>query len=261
MRVQGKVALVAGAGMMGPPGGKLGNGRAAAVLLAKEGARVVAADKSREAAEATVAVIKGNGGEAVAIQGDVSKETDARRMVEATLEHYGKLDILDNNVGIFLSRDIIDMSEEEWDHIMAVNVKGIFLMSKHAIKVMMNSGGGTIVNISTIWAQQPSPGAAAYNTSKAAVMALTKCMAVEYAPYGIRVNCVVPAVIDTPLFDSVVTPEGKEKRLERIPLKRFGLAEEVAQAVLFFASDESAYTTGETLLVDGGMMAGYPRFF
>jgi len=261
MRVEGKVALVAGAGMMGPSRGRLGNGRAAAVLLAKEGARVVAADKSLEAAEATVAVIKENGGEAVAIQGDVSKETDARRMVEATLEHYGKLDILDNNVGIFLSRDIIDMSEEEWDHIMAVNVKGIFLMSKHAIKVMMNSGGGTIVNISTIWAQQPSPGTAAYNTSKAAVVALTKCMAVEYAPYGIRVNCVVPAVIDTPLFDSAVTPEGKKKRMERIPLKRFGLAEEVAQAVLFFASDESAYTTGETLLVDGGMLAGYPRSY
>jgi len=261
MRVEGKVALVVGAGMMGPSRGRLGNGRAAAVLLAKEGARVVAADKSLEAAEATVAVIKENGGEAVAIQGDVSKETDARRMVEATLEHYGKLDILDNNVGIFLSRDIIDMSEEEWDHIMAVNVKGIFLMSKHAIKVMMNSGGGTIVNISTIWAQQPSPGTAAYNTSKAAVVALTKCMAVEYAPYGIRVNCVVPAVIDTPLFDSAVTPEGKKKRMERIPLKRFGLAEEVAQAVLFFASDESAYTTGETLLVDGGMLAGYPRSY
>jgi len=261
MRVEGKVALVAGAGMMGPPGGRLGNGRAAAVLLAKEGARIVAADKSLEAAEATVAVIKENGGEAVAIQGDVSKETDARRMVEATLEHYGKLDILDNNVGIFLSRDIIDMSEEEWDHIMAVNVKGIFLMSKHAIKVMMNSGGGTIVNISTIWAQQPSPGTAAYNTSKAAVVALTRCMAVEYAPYSIRVNCVVPAVIDTPLFDSAVTPEGKKKRMERIPLKRFGLAEEVAQAVLFFASDESAYTTGETLLVDGGMLAGYPRSY
>ena len=261
MRVQGKVALVAGAGMMGPPGGKLGNGRAAAILLAKEGASVVAADKSREAAEATVAVIKENGGEAIAIQGDVSKETDARRMVEATLEHYGKLDILDNNVGIPFLRDIIDITEEEWDHIMAVNVKGIFLVSKYAIKAMMNSGGGTIVNISTIWAQQPSPGTAAYNTSKAAVLALTKCMAVEYAPYGIRVNCVIPAVIDTPLFDSVMTPAGKKKRLERIPLHRFGLAEEVAQAVLFFASDESAYTTGETLLVDGGMMAGYPRFF
>jgi NAD(P)-dependent dehydrogenase (short-subunit alcohol dehydrogenase family) len=261
MRVQGKVALVVGAGTMGPPGGKLGNGRAAAILLAKEGARVVAADISLEAAEATVVAIKENGGEAIAIQGDVSKETDAEKMIEATLNHYGKLDILDNNVGIYLSRDIIDMSGEEWDNIMAVNVKGIFLMSKYAIKAMMNNGGGTIVNISTIWAMQPGPGVAAYNTSKAAVLALTKCMAVEYAPYGIRVNCVVPAVIDTPLFDSVTTPEGKKKRLERIPLKRMGLPEEVAQAVLFFASDESAYTTGETLLVDGGMMAGYPRYY
>lgn len=261
MRVQGKVALVAGAGMMGLPGGKLGNGRAAAILLAKEGASVVAADKSLEAAEATVAIIKENGGEAIAIQGDVSEETDAKRMVETTVEHYGRLDILDNNVGIYLSKDIIDMSSEEWDHMMAVNVKGVFLVSKYAIKVMMNSGGGTIVNISTIWAQQPSPGSAAYNTSKAAVTALTRCMAVEYAPYGIRANCVVPAVIDTPLFDSVVTPEGKKKRLERIPLHRLGLAEEVAQAVLFFASDESAYTTGETLLIDGGMMAGYPRSY
>lgn len=261
MRVQGKVALVAGAGTMGPPGGKLGNGRAAATLLAQEGARVVAADISLEAAEETAAKIKEKGGEAIAIQGDVSKEVDAKRMVEMTLDHYGKLDILDNNVGIYLERDIIDMSAEEWDHIMAVNVKGIFLVSKYAIKAMMNNGGGTIVNLATIWALQPRPGSAAYNTSKAAVIALTKCMAVEYAPYGIRVNCVVPAVIDTPLFDSVATPEGKKKRIERIPLGRMGLAEEVAKAVLFFASDDSSYTTGETILVDGGMFAGYPRLY
>ena len=261
MRVQGKVALVVGAGTMGPPGGKLGNGRAAAILLAKEGARVVAADISQEAAEATVAVIKENGGEAIAIQGDVTKEADARRMVEATIDRYGKLDILDNNVGIYLARDIIDISGEEWDHIMTVNVKGVLLVSKYAIRAMMKSGGGTIVNISTIWALQPGPGSAAYNTSKAAVLALTKCMAVEYAPYGIRVNCVIPAVIDTPLLDSVTTSESRQKRLGRIPLERFGLAEEVAQAVLFFASDESAYTTGDTLFVDGGMMAGYPRYF
>jgi len=261
MRVPGKVALIVGAGTTGPPGGKLGNGRAAAILLAKEGARVVAADISQEAAEETVAMIKDKGGDAIAIQGDVSKETDAKRMVEMTLDRYGKLDILDNNVGIYLERDIIDMSEEEWDRMMAVNLKGIFLVSKYAIQAMMKGGGGTIVNISTIWALQPRPGSAAYNTSKAAVIALTKCMAVEYAPYGIRVNCVVPAVIDTPLFDSVATPEGRKKRLARIPLGRFGLAEEVAKAVLFFASDDSAYTTGETLLVDGGMMAGYPRLY
>jgi len=261
MRVPGKVALVAGAGTMGPPGGKVGNGRATAILLAKEGARVVAADISLKSAEATVAIIREKGGEAIAIQGDVTKETDAKRMVQTTLDHYGKLDILDNNVGIYLERDIIDMSEEEWDHIMAVNVKGIFLVSKHAIKAMMKSGGGTIVNIATIWALQPRPGSAAYNTSKAAVIGLTKCMAVEYAPYNIRVNCVIPAVIDTPIFDSVATAEGKKKRIERIPLGRIGLPEEVAKAVLFFASDESSYTTGETILVDGGMFAGYPRMF
>ncbi len=261
MRVPGKVALVAGAGTMGPPGGKVGNGRATAILLAKEGARVVAADISLKSAEATVAMVREKGGEAIAIQGDVTKETDAKRMVQTTLDHYGKLDILDNNVGIYLERDIIDMTEEEWDHIMAVNVKGIFLVSKHAIKAMMKSGGGTIVNIATIWALQPRPGSAAYNTSKAAVIGLTKCMAVEYAPYNIRVNCVIPAVIDTPIFDSVATAEGKKKRIERIPLGRIGLPEEVAKAVLFFASDESSYTTGETILVDGGMFAGYPRMF
>ncbi|MFQ5996238.1 MAG: SDR family NAD(P)-dependent oxidoreductase [Dehalococcoidales bacterium] len=261
MRVQGKVALVAGAGTIGPPGGKLGNGRAAAILLAKEGARVVAADISLEAAEETVAKIKDKGGDAIAIQGDVSREADAKRMVEMTLSHYGKLDILDNNVGIYLERDIVDMSVEEWDHMMAVNVKGIFLVSKYAIKAMMNSGGGAIVNLATIWALQPRPGSSAYNTSKAAVIGLTKCMAVEYAPYGIRVNCVIPAVIDTPLFDTVATPEGKKKRIGRIPLGRMGLAEEVAKIVLFFASDDSSYTTGETVLVDGGMFAGYPRFF
>lgn len=261
MRVQGKVALVAGAGTMGPPGGKLGNGRAAAMLLAQEGARIVASDISLEAAEETVARIREKGGEAIAIQGDVSKETDAKRMVEMTLDHYGKLDILDNNVGIFLERDIIDMSEQEWDHIMAVNVKGILLVSKYAIKAMMNSGGGSIINIATIWALQPRPGSAAYNTSKAAVIGLTKCIAVEYAPYNIRANCVIPAVIDTPIFESVATPEGKKKRIERIPLGRIGLPEEVAKIVLFFASDDSSYTTGETILVDGGMFAGYPRLF
>ena len=261
MRVQGKIALVAGAGTIGPPGGKLGNGRAAAMLLAQEGARIVASDISLEAAEETVARIREKGGEAIAIQGDVSKETDAKRMVDMTLDHYGKLDILDNNVGIFLERDIIDMSEQEWDHMMAVNVKGIFLVSKHAIRAMMNSGGGSIINIATIWALQPRPGSAAYNTSKAAVIGLTKCMAVEYAPYNIRANCVIPAVIDTPIFESVASPEGKKKRIERIPLGRIGLPEEVAKIVLFFASDDSSYTTGETVLVDGGMFAGYPRLF
>jgi 3-oxoacyl-[acyl-carrier protein] reductase len=261
VRVQGKIALVAGAGTLGPPGGKLGNGRAAAMLLAQEGARIVASDISLEAAEETVARIKEKGGDAIAIQGDVSKEADAKRMVEMTLDHYGKLDILDNNVGIFLERDIIDMSEEEWDHMMAVNVKGILLVSKYAIRAMMNSGGGSIINIATIWALQPRPGSAAYNTSKAAVIGLTKCMAVEYAPYNIRANCVIPAVIDTPMFYSVATEEGKKKRIERIPLGRIGLPEEVAKIVLFFASDDSSYTTGETVLVDGGMFAGYPRLF
>ena len=261
MRVQGKVALVAGAGTIGPPGGKPGNGRAAAMLLAQEGARIVASDISLEAAEETVARIREKGGEAIAIQGDVSKEADAKRMVEMTLDQYGKLDILDNNVGIFLERDIIDMSEQEWDHMMAVNVKGIFLVSKYAIRAMMNSGGGSIINIATIWALQPRPGSAAYNTSKAAVIGLTKCMAVEYAPYNIRANCVIPAVIDTPMFYSVVTEEGKKKRRERIPLGRIGLPEEVAKIVLFFASDDASYTTGETVLVDGGMFAGYPRLY
>jgi len=261
MRLEGKIALVAGAGTMGPPGSKLGNGRATAMLFAKEGARVVAADISLESAEETVAMIKKEGGEAFAIQADVTKEADAKRMVETTISHYGKLDILDNNVGIYLERDIIDMTEQEWDRIMAVNVKGIFLVSKHTIKAMMKSGGGTIINIATMWALQPRPGSAAYNTSKAAVIGLTKCMAVEYAPYKIRANCVIPAVIDTPLFASVASAEGKKKRIERIPLGRIGLPEEVAKAALFFASDDSSYTTGETILVDGGMFAGYPRMF
>ncbi|MDD5287498.1 MAG: glucose 1-dehydrogenase [Dehalococcoidales bacterium] len=260
MRLKGKVALVTGAGQIAGWKDKVGHGRAVAVLFAQEGARVVVADIVRESAEETVEIIKKNGGEAIAVQGDVTKESDAKRMVETAVSQYGRLDILDNNVGFSMNRNVVDMSEEEWDRIMAGNLKGTFLMCKHAIPAMLKGGGGSIINIGSTQWLDAQPGRSAYGTAKAGIIYLTKCMAIEYAPH-IRVNCVTPGLVDTAQMSSVATPDGMKARLARIPLGRFGRAEEMAQAVLFFASEESSsWVTGQVLAVDGGVSAGQPAF-
>ncbi|HEY42230.1 MAG TPA: SDR family oxidoreductase [Dehalococcoidia bacterium] len=251
MRLKNKVAIVAGAGSIRPG---MGNGKATAILFAREGAKVVAADRNLEAAEETVAIIKSEGGDAIAVHANVLEETDAKRVVEAAISKYGKLDILFNNVGGARGDNGLEVSIEDWDFTMNLNLKSVLLMCKHAVPEMIKNGGGTIVNNSSMAAYH-SHNLYAYSTSKAGVIALTRCLAVGLARHNIRVNCVAPGLMDTPM----VAPLMNEARIrtveERVPLKRHGKAEETAYTVLFLASPESSFITGQTLPVDGGMAA------
>jgi len=205
-----------------------------------------------------VDMIREKGGETIFVQGDVTKAEDAKRMVETAVSTYGKLDILHNNVGIGLGGSVVDTSEEDWDRVIITNLKGIFLVCKYAIPHMIKNGGGSIINTSSV-AGMRSHEMSAYSTSKAGVIALTRCMAVDFAKYGIRVNCIVPGTMDTPMV-APITDERRRKVLsEIIPLGRMGLAQDVAYGALYLASDEASYVTGTTLVIDGGLSASYHR--
>ena len=186
--LDGKVAIVTGGGAVGAG---IGNGRAAAILLAKAGVRVVVVDRAAELAEHTVAMIEALGGQAIAFKADVTRSEDCAAMVEAALARFGRLDLLDNNVGIGSRGSVVDESAETWRRVMQVNVETMFLAAKHAIPAMLRAGGGAIVNVSSISALRPR-GLTAYSASKGAVIALTRAMAVDHGPAGIRVNCVAP---------------------------------------------------------------------
>ncbi len=249
MRLEGKVAIVAGGGSQGPG---MGNGKAAAILFAREGAKVAVADIRLEAAEETVAVIQSEGGEATAHQADVTREPDAEGLVEATVAKYGKLDILFNNVGIGGGRRGLNVSLEDWDRIMNVNLKSVLFMCKHAVPRMVENGGGAIVNNASMAAFYSHP-LYAYSVSKAGVVALTKCLAASLAKNNIRVNCVAPGFMDTPMVAGIMD-EARLRNVEaRVPLKRHGTGEETAAAVLFLVSEDASYITGQTICVDGGM--------
>jgi NAD(P)-dependent dehydrogenase (short-subunit alcohol dehydrogenase family) len=250
VRLKDRVAIIAGAGTVKPG---MGNGRATAMLFAREGARVVAIDKVLSSAQETVRLIKELGGEAIALEADVTSEDQAQKVVEQVIIKYGRLDILFNNVGIAYSTKAgIKVPENEWDDIMATNLKGILFMSKYAIPEMAKSGGGAIINNSSM-ASFMSHQIFAYTTSKAGVNALTKCLAYSAARYNVRVNCVAPGLIVTPMAGPVMGEKRDSFVEERVALKRQGKPEEVASVVLFLASDDSAYMTGQTLCVDGGM--------
>ncbi len=249
MRLENKVALVVGAGSIRPG---MGNGKATAILFAREGARVVAADINLEAAEETVSIIKGEGGEAIAVQADVTKESDVKRLIETTISEYGKLDTVFNNVGIASGGTGLKVTLEDWDKVMGTNLKSVLLVCKYAIPEMTKSGGGTIVNNSSMAAYH-SHAIYAYSTSKAGVIALTRCLAVGYAKDNIRVNCVAPGLMDTPLVAEIMNEKRLRRVQERVPLKRHGLAEETAATVLFLASEDSSFITGQTIPVDGGL--------
>jgi NAD(P)-dependent dehydrogenase (short-subunit alcohol dehydrogenase family) len=249
LRLKDKVAIVSGAGSIRPG---MGNGKATAILFAREGAKVVAVDKNLEAAEETVRLIAGEGGEAKAIQADVTREAEAKKVIDATVATYGKLDILFNNVGIGLGGSGLKVTEEEWDAVMGTNLKSILFMCKYAVPEMRKVGGGAIVNNASMAAFYGHR-IYAYATSKAGVTALTRSMAVGLAKYNIRVNCVAPGFIATPMVQPIMGEKRERGIEERVPMRRHGKAEEIAYAVLFLASDEASYITGQTICVDGGM--------
>ena len=252
MRLDGKVAFITGTAS--------GIGRASALLFAGEGARIVAADIS-ETNHETVEIIRGKGGEAIAVHTDVSLDADVDRAVKIAEAEYGRLDIAFNNAGVMLAddADAVSTSEETIDRTLAVNLKGVLHGCKHAVPAMRRSGGGSIINTASFVA---SMGAAtpqiAYTASKGAVLSLTRELAVLHARENIRVNAISPGPLRTELLMSFLdTEEKRQRRLVHVPMGRFGEAAEVASAALFLASDESSYITGANLMVDGGITAAY----
>ncbi|WP_349359924.1 SDR family oxidoreductase [Stappia sp.] len=264
-RLRDKVALVIGAGSVGPG---WGNGKAAAVLFAREGAKVVCADINRAAAEETRDIISGEGGEAIAIGCDATRSGDVADAVAAAVDTYGGLTVLDNNVGIAEVGGVVDLPEETWDRVSAVNLKSVFLAMKHAIPAMEASGGGAIVNISSIASiRYTGVPYSTYYATKAAVNHLTSTTAVEVAARGIRVNAVLPGLMKTPMVEHSAgladvyskgdVEEMWRKRDAQVPMGHMGDAWDVAHAALFLASDEARYITGHALVVDGGITLKY----
>ncbi len=254
-RLEGKVAIVTGAGSRAEG---IGNGRATAVLFAREGAKVLLVDNSQAAAESTLEIIKKEGGEAEVFLGDVSRVEDCRNMVERAVKRWGRLDILDNNVGISGPGTVVEVKEEDWDRVMAVNVKSMMLTGKFAVPAMSAGGGGSIVNISSISALRPR-GLTPYTTSKGAVIALTRAMAIDHGGQGVRVNCVVPGPMYTPMvYARGMTNELRERRKQASILKIEGTGWDIGYAALFLASDEARFITGVVLIVDGGVTIASP---
>ena len=247
----GRVAIVTGAGARGDG---IGNGRAAAILLAEAGAHVVAVDRKPELAEATVGMIAAEGGSAVAVGADVTVEADCKAMTQAALDNWGRLDILVNNVGIGSRGTVVTEEVDRWERVMDVNLTSMVLASRYAIPAMIeHSGGGAVVNISSISALRPR-GMTAYSTSKGAIMALTAAMAVDHGADGVRVNCVAPGPVRTPLVGGDEMPdELAEARRRASVLKIEGNGWDVGAAVRFLCTDEARYITGHTLVVDGGV--------
>jgi 3-oxoacyl-[acyl-carrier protein] reductase len=247
MKLLNRVALITGGGS--------GIGRATAELFAREGARVVVADLNGTAASQTAEQIRSNGGEAVFIQVDVSKAKDAEEMVAHTLSSYGQIDILFNSAGI-IGREayLWEATEEDFDQIISVNLKGVFLACKYAIPPMIERRSGVILSMSSLGGLVARPANSLYNASKAGVVLITRVLARELAPYGIRANCIAPITTDTPLLDAWPA-EARATSASRIPLGRIIQPVEIAAAALFLASDDSAMITGIPLVIDGGYTA------
>jgi NAD(P)-dependent dehydrogenase (short-subunit alcohol dehydrogenase family) len=252
-RLEGKVAVITGAGS--------GIGRVAASLFAAEGAKVVVADVVADQAEAAVADIEAAGGTATAVTVDVSDEAQVGSMIDHAVASYGGVHVLFNNAGIFPDDDggVLDTPPGTWQRVMEVNLKGVWLGCRAAVPAMLDSGGGSIVNVASFVALMGAATAQiAYTASKGGVLAMTREVAVEYARQGIRANSICPGPIETPLLAELLAdPERRQRRLVHIPLGRFGRPEEIAKAALFLASDDASFVTGSALVVDGGITAAY----
>lgn len=260
-RLRNRRALVIGAGSIGEG---WSNGKAAAVQFAREGAKVACFDLNREAAEETAQTIRDAGGEALALTGDATSSSDLEAAVAATVDSFGGIDLLHNNVGVVVAGGVVDLPEEEWDRVFAINVKSAYLAMKHAIPHMAAAGGGAIVNVSSISSIRylTSP-YASYYSSKAALNHLTRAAAVEFAARQVRVNAVLPGLMDTPMAaKSAVENHGVApakvdemwvQKAARVPMGFMGDAWDVARAAAFLASDEARYITGQCLTVDGGL--------
>jgi NAD(P)-dependent dehydrogenase (short-subunit alcohol dehydrogenase family) len=251
--LKGKTALISGAAS--------GIGRATALLFAREGAAVSIADLDKDGGQAVVKTILDEGRRAIFVHCDVTCAPDCERAVQQTVDQLGGIDILFNNAGIIRRATVLDTSEEDWDRVMAVNVKSVFLLSKYAIPIMAAAGGGTIINTASGWGLVGGHRAASYCASKGAVVNMTRAMALDHGPQNIRVNCLCPGDTDTPMLKH----EAQQLRVPddafladaaRRPLGRVGQPEDIAQAALYLASDASAFVTGTALVVDGGGLAG-----
>jgi NAD(P)-dependent dehydrogenase (short-subunit alcohol dehydrogenase family) len=254
--ISGKVAIVTGGGAAGAG---IGNGRAAVLLLARAGARVVVVDRAADLAEETVAMVKEQGGEAIALQADITLAEDCDMMVKTALDRFGRLDFLDNNVGIGSRGSVVDETQENWRRVMQVNVETMFLAAKHAIPAMIRGGGGAIVNVSSISALRPR-GLTAYSASKGAVIALTRAMAVDHGRDGIRVNCVAPGPVYTPMvYQRGMSADARDRRRRASVLQIEGTAWDIGHAVRFLLSNYARYITGQTLIVDGGATLSGPE--
>ena len=250
--LKNKVAVVTGA--------RRGMGRTHALTLAKAGAKVVVSDISAEDCQKVVEEIANVGGEAMAIKCDISKKSEVDKMIADTVKKFGKIDILVNNAGIAQFKPFLELTEEEWDKTIDVNLKGYFLCSQAAAREMAKQKSGVIINIASIAMGQVGVGflnLAHYCASKGGIVGLTEELALELAPHNIRINAIAPGVIETPMVDPLKSSkEVMDATLARVPMRRMGQPQDISNAVLFLASDESSYMTGSTVVVDGGWLAG-----
>ena len=253
MRLEGKTALITGAGG--------GMGRLAAEIFAREGAAVVATDIAPAGLQETVESVRADGGSIIGLEGDVSRADDVQRWMKEAVKAYGTLNILYNNAGIFPDEDgsVTELDEAVYDRVLDANLKGVYLCCKFGVPELKRAGGGSIVNVASFVALLGcSVPQDAYTASKGAVLSLTRSLAVQLGPDNIRANAICPGPIETPLLHELLQDrEAREQRLSRIPLGRFGRAEDVVYAALYLASDESAWTTGTTFVVDGGISVNY----
>jgi NAD(P)-dependent dehydrogenase (short-subunit alcohol dehydrogenase family) len=253
-RLQGKVAAITGAGS--------GIGRATSFLFAREGANVVAVDINDDSGMKTISEIERVQGKGTFIHADVSREADMEKVVASAISKYGTLDIMHNNAGIILVKKVVDCTEDDWEQLMSVNLKGVFLGSKCAARWMMRRRTGSIINTASIYGMTGASHYAPYCATKAGVIGFTKALALELAPFNVRVNCVCPGVVETPMFEgelkawNTIQPGDNRKAFEaQHPIGRFGESNDVANAALYLASNESSWVTGSALVVDGGYTA------